>query len=70
MHPPGGCGPPLATRGSIHPALCDHRSAPIAVSVIAGGYQGRCLLCRTLGPVCESSEAARSELLGDRDHHT
>jgi hypothetical protein len=63
MHPSGGCGPPLVSRGRKHPALCDHRSAPMSVSAVPDGHQATCLICGTLGPVGESSEAARSSLL-------
>jgi hypothetical protein len=66
MHQGWGYGPPLASRGSKHPTLCDHPSAPISVSAVPSGCRAQCLVCGTLGPVCNESEAARLGLLGER----
>ena len=68
MHPPGGYGTTMLTsRGRKRPAFCDHQSTPVLVSVIPGGFEAQCLVCGTLGPAREASEAARLGLLGDRE---
>ena len=59
MCPPGDPGAISgASRGRKPPALCDHSITPVLVSAVPGGWQTRCLVCGTLGPVREASEAA------------
>ncbi len=66
----GGCGTVFSSsRGRKHPALCDHQSAPVMVSALPDGFEARCLVCGTLGPLREESVAARLGLLGDRDEY-
>ncbi len=55
------------SRGRRRPSLCDHRGSPVVVDAISDGYIARCLACDTLGPVRETSEAARLELLAESD---
>jgi hypothetical protein len=70
MHPPGGYEMvSSASRGRKRPAFCDHQSTPVLVSAILDGYQAQCLVCGTLGPVREDSQAARLGLLGGSDEH-
>jgi hypothetical protein len=70
MYPPGGPATmSWASRGRTRPALCDHRNTPMLVSAISGGYEAQCLSCGTLGPVRDTSDAARLELLGDPSEH-
>jgi hypothetical protein len=45
---------------------CGHRLlsvVPVVSVRVGGGYVGRCLLCRTTGPVRSSEEAARDVVL-------
>ena len=71
MYPPGGYAMvSSATRGRKRPTFCDHQSTPMLVSAIPDGYRAQCLVCGTLGPVREDSEAARLGLLGGRDERS
>ncbi len=68
MYPPGGYGTMAsASCGRKRPPLCGHRSTPVLVSELPGGFEARCLVCGTLGPVREDSQAARLGLLGEGD---
>jgi hypothetical protein len=70
MYPLGGYEMVSSTtRGRKRPTFCDHQSTPVLVSAIPDGYRAQCLVCGTLGPVREDSQAARLELLGGRDEH-
>ena len=49
-----------------HPDRCGHRLmsvVPVVSVRVEGGYAGRCLLCRTIGPVRGTEEDARRAVL-------
>jgi hypothetical protein len=50
------------------PDQCDHKG-PAMVERVEGGYTMRCIICRKVGPVRTTPEAARKALLvlGVRD---
>ncbi len=53
---------------SIPPNRCDH-GGPAMVERAEGGYTMRCIICRKVGPLRKTPEAARKALLvlGVRD---
>jgi hypothetical protein len=53
---------------SIPPNRCDHKG-PAFVERVEGGYTMQCIICRKVGPVRKTPEAARKALLvlGVRD---
>ena len=65
----GSATMPQTYRRRRRPAHCDHRSAPVVVSSLPGGFEAQCLVCGTLGPVREESGLARSALLAERDDY-
>ena len=52
--------------GLVPQEQCDHQSTPlIAVEVEDGYYRAQCLTCGPVGPVQQSPQAARQELMDE-----
>ena len=50
--------------GLAPPNQCSHQSTPmITIEVEEGYFRARCLTCGTVGPVRQSPQAAREELM-------
>jgi hypothetical protein len=52
--------------GLIPPEQCDHQSTPLSVIEVEDGYfRAQCLTCGSVGPVQQSPQAARQELMDE-----